>query len=506
MSQTDPLNDGATDGKGNGNPHDALDAWWHRRGLALLTDFYEVTMMGGYFNSGMGQTPASFEYFFRSLPPHNGLAIFAGLEPLIDYLTHLRFSDADLDYLRSLGTLPPAFIDSLADLRFTGTMWAVPEGTPVFPHQPLVRVEAPLMEAQLVESFVLNALNYPTLIATKAARICSAAEGDPVLEFGLRRAHGPDGAVSGSRAAYIGGVEATSNVLAGRLFDIPVRGTLAHSWVMSFPDELSAFRAYVKVYPDNPILLVDTYDTVNSGVPNAIKVFNELKESHPNFRPSIRLDSGDLSRLSKVAHGMLEDAGFKDPLIVASSDLDEDLIADLRRQGAKINAYGVGTHLITSRDHPALGGVYKLVAIDENGKWAPRIKISSNPVKTTDPGRKQLVRYYGEDGQPLGDVLYAADETPATGKQIRAVDPVRLHLRYVIGPVARHEVLLQPVVKDGQRVVQPERVADIRARAQAGIASFPEEYLRLRNPEIYRVMLSPALAKEKGRLLDRDWS
>ncbi|MGE0433428.1 MAG: nicotinate phosphoribosyltransferase [Planctomycetota bacterium] len=487
-------------------PTDMLDAWWHRHSLALLTDFYQVTMMGGYHSSGKAQQPASFEYFFRSLPPHNGLAVFAGLEPLIDYLTQLRFSDADLEYLDSLGTFDRAFLEALRELRFTGNVWAVREGTPVFPHEPLVRVEAPLIEAQLVESFLLNALNYPTLIATKAARICLAAEGDPVLEFGLRRAAGPDGALSGSRAAYIGGVAATSNVLAGRLFDIPVRGTLAHSWVMSFPDELSSFRAYVKVYPDNPILLVDTYDTVHSGVPNAIRVFDELKVSHPGFRPSIRLDSGDLARLSKVAHAALEEAGYTDPLIVASSDLDEDLIADLRRQGAKINAWGVGTHLITSRDHPALGGVYKLVAIHENGAWAPRIKISSNPVKTTDPGRKQLVRYYGEHNEPLGDVLYAADETPATGKQIRAVDPVRLHLRYVLGPVARHEVLLRPVVKDGQRVVEPERVRDIRDRAQAAVASFPEEYLRLRNPEIFRVMLSPALAKEKGRMLDRDWS
>ena len=330
-------------------------------------------------------------------------------------------------------------------------MDAVPEGTLVYPHLPIVRVEGPLAEAQFLETAILNALNYPTLVATKTARICLAATGDPVIEFGLRRAQGPDGGLSGSRASYVGGGSGTSNVLAGKLFGVPVRGTHAHSWVMSFDDELTAFRAYAQVYPESCLLLVDTYDTLRSGVPNALTVFKELRERDPAVRAAIRLDSGDLARLSKAAYRAFTEAGFADPLILASSELDEDLIADLKRQGAKINAWGVGTHLITASNHPALGGVYKLVAAqDAHGEWEPRIKVSSNLGKMTDPGRKRVVRYRDADGRPLGDVLYLQTEQPAAGPVVPFAGLHDPSFLMGLEGVATAEDLLVPIARAGR--------------------------------------------------------
>ena len=343
---------------------DASERWARREDLALLTDYYQLTMMGGYWKSGRQDLTACFNYVFRDLPPHNGFAVFAGVEQLLELVEKLQFTEHDLTYLRSLGTFDEAFLDYLRAFKPRCSIQCVPEGTVVFPHEPLLQLEGPLIVAQLLETAILNSLNFQTLVATKAARIRLACGSDMLVEFGLRRAQGPDGGLSGSRAAYIGGADGTSNVLAGKLFGIPVRGTHAHSWVMSFEDELSAFRAYAAAYPD-PILLVDTYDTLASGLPNALTVFKELRAQGRPVRAAVRLDSGDLSRLSKAAYKIFTEAGFENPMIVASNELNEDLIVDLKRQGAPINSWGVGTHLITSSDWPALGGGYKLTGSAE---------------------------------------------------------------------------------------------------------------------------------------------
>ncbi len=475
--------------------------WVKRQGLALLTDQYELTMMGGYVEQERAEQPAAFDYFFRHLPNDTGYAVFSGLEDLLNFYDTLHFTNADLDYLESLDVFPASFIDYLEEFTPSCTIWAPPEGTLVFPNQPVVRVEGPLAQAQLLETFLLNALNYPTLVATKAARICEAAEGDPVIEFGVRRAQGPDGGLTGARGAYIGGCKASSNVLAGKHFGIPVSGTMAHSWIMSYEDELESFRAYVKTYPKDPVLLVDTYDTLESGVPNAIRVYKEMRDEGKEFRPGIRLDSGDLAQLSKAAHKMFVEAGFEDPLIVASNELDEDLIADLKRQGAKINAWGVGTNLITCKGDPALSGVYKLAAIDPGDGWQPRLKITSNVAKTTEPGRKRPVRYFDENDRPIGDVLYEWDETPLESGDIPGYDRQNLLQYHEIGGAVRCENLLRPVVEQGGRVQPPETLTGIKDRAAQQIASIAEEYKRLRYPALYPVTLSPKLTETKRRLL-----
>jgi len=480
---------------------DAGRAWAGRRDLALLTDFYELTMMHGYWKTGRQDMRVCFEYFFRELPPHNGFAVAAGLGQLVELLRHFRFNEDDLAYVAGLDTFDAGFLDYLRDFRLRGDVFAFPEGSLVFPHEPVVRIEGPLAEAQFLETAVLNALNYPTLIATKTARICLAANGDPVIEFGLRRAQGPDGGLSGSRAAYIGGAAGTSNVLAGKLYDIPVRGTHAHSWVMSFGDESLAFRTYCDVYPDGCLLLVDTYDTLGSGLPNAVQVFDQLRRRDPDVRAAIRLDSGDLARLSKAAYRMFTEAGFADPLILASSELDEDLIADLKRQGARINAWGVGTHLITASNWPALGGVYKLVASRDDGEtWSPRIKTSSNPAKMTNPGRKRVVRYWNKAGVPLGDVLYLLDEDPPAGPLIPHADRENLTFLHGLEGAARWEDMLLPVMRQG-RVLEAEPLERSRIRARDQIASLADFFNDTATTEIYTVGLSPALAELKAELI-----
>ena len=397
-------------------------------------------------------------------------------------------------------------MEYLKDFRLTCSVQAVPEGTVVFPHEPLLQVEGPLIEAQLLETAILNTLNYQTLIATKAARLRLACGDDNLAEFGLRRAHGPDGGLSGSRAAYVGGADCTSNVLAGKVFGIPVQGTLAHSWVMSFDSELEAFRTYA-ANSEQPVLLVDTYDTLTSGLPNAVTVFKELREAGRQVRPAIRLDSGDLARLSKAAHKMFAEAGFDDPLIVASNELDEDLIADLKRQGAPINAWGVGTHLITSSDYPALGGVYKLVAVRETGKdWTPRIKLSSNLAKMTDPGRKRLVRYYDGAGHPLADVIRLAEEPPDVIDPGQPAKPLPFAERHdltflrAVWDAASCETLLEPVVKMGSPSQTARAWRPSASARRAQVAALPEELRRLRNPEIYAVGLSPEPCSREGAL------
>lgn len=486
---------------------DVSQRWAKRENLALLTDFYQLTMMGGYWRTGQKELHACFNYTFRELPPDTGFAVAAGLEQLLDLIDGLRFTEQDLDYLASLKAFDDGFLEYLRDFRLTCSIEAVPEGTVVFPHEPVVQVEGPLIEAQLLETALLNTLNYQTLIATKAARIRLACGDDTLVEFGLRRAQGPDGGLSGSRAAYIGGADSTSNVLAGKVFGIPVQGTHAHSWVMSFDSELDAFRAYAACY-ENPVLLVDTYDTLASGIPNAVTVFKELREAGRTVRPAIRLDSGDLARLSKAASRAFYEAGFADPLIVASNELDEDLIADLKRQGAPINSWGVGTHLITASDHPALGGIYKLVAVRQNGGcWEPRIKLSSNPAKMTDPGRKRVVRYYDGAGHPLADIIRLYDEPTDVIDPGQPAKPVPFAERHdlsflrAIWDATRCEDLLQPVMRNGVRLGPPPSLAEVRERARREVAALSEELRRLRNPEIYSVGLSPKLAAEKGKMM-----
>ncbi len=479
-------------------PSTAPELWIQREGLALLTDYYELTMLAGYLRHGIAGRPAVFEYFFRTLPPHTGYVLTAGLEQFLDYLDNFHFTPADLSYLENLKVFDAPTLDYLANLKLDIEVLAVAEGTPVFPHEPVMQLRGPLAHVQLVETFLLNAMNYSSLIATKTARICQAAQGEPVLEFGLRRAQGPDGGLTGSRASYIGGAVGTSNVLAGRLFNMPVRGTHAHSWVMNFATEREAFEAFAETFPKGCVLLVDTYDTLKSGVPNAIEVF----KANPQLPPAIRIDSGDLAKMSKAAYKLFAQAGMPQVSIVGSNDLDEDLIADLKRQGAKINTWAVGTHLITSKDHPALDGVYKMVAIRQGERWVPRIKLSGNLEKATDPGLKRAVRCYDEDRHPLGDILLTEHEPLPAGPEIKTFHRHYLHQERKLTGVAYVEELLVPVAQHGKRLQPSPSLEAIRQHAQTRMAELPEEYLRLRNPEFYWIGLSADLAHIKREVLE----
>ncbi len=458
----------------------------------MATDLYQLTMVYGYYKSGTAHRKAVFDLFFRRLPWNNGYAIAAGLEQAVEYLNNLRFTKDDLDYLRSLKLFSDDFLEYLGKLRFTGDVDAVVEGTPIFPNEPIMRITAPIAEAQLIETSLANIINHQTLIATKAARIVSAAEGTEVMEFGLRRAQGLGAGLYGSRAAFIGGCKATSNVLAGQLYGIPVKGTQAHAWVMSFPDELTAFRAYADAYPDACLLLVDTYDTIRSGVPNAIAVAKELEAKGHKFL-GIRIDSGDLAYLSKVARQMLDEAGLEHAIIVGSGDLDENLIRDLNIQGAKIDSWGVGTKLITGDDNPALGGVYKLVAIEENGKMVPKIKVSDNAEKTTNPGIKDVVRFYSrETGKTLADLIILADEEVPPHGPLTIFDPIDTWKRKTLRNYDT-ERLLVPIFRGGEQVYECPSVQEIQVYAAQQLEHFWPEYKRLINPEKYIVDLSEKL-------------
>lgn len=469
--------------------------------LALQTDLYQLTMVGGYILEGKKDQWANFDYFFRNIPDEGGYCVLAGLEDIIDYIRQLQFTREDLSYLEGLGVFSKKVLAYLENFKFTGDLWAIPEGTVIFPHEPLIRVTAPLPEAQLIESTVLNVMNFQTLIATKAARVCWAANGDPVIDFGLRRAHGPDGALMASRAAYIGGVDGTSNVLAGRLYGIPVRGTHAHSWVESFPHELDAFRAYAEVYPDSCLLLADTFDTLRSGVPHAIQVGRELREKGHELW-GIRLDSGDLAYLSKEARRMLDEAGFPDAAIVASSDLDEWIIESLKRQGARVDLWGVGTRLVTSFSCPALGGVYKLTAMDDGGEhMTPKIKRSDNPEKITNPGPKKVVRMYDQRGRMRGDVLFLNEERIPTGRPLRAYHPMFHHVFKTYPKRFKKQELMVPIFQKGKLVYQSPPVHTIREHTLKNLKQLDAAYKRFRNPHTYHVSLSPALFRIKQRLL-----
>lgn len=478
-----------------------------QRNLTLLTDLYELTMMQGYFKEKDANETVIFDAFYRSNPNNNGYAITAGLQQVIEYVNNLHFEQEDIDYLRTTGLFGEDFLEYLRHFKFTGDIYAIPEGTVVFPREPLVKVIAPIMEAQLVETALLNIINHQSLIATKTARVIYAAKGDGVMEFGLRRAQGPDAGIYGARAAMIAGCVGTSNVLAGQMFDVPVKGTHAHSWIMSFPDELTAFRTYARLYPTACILLVDTYDTLKSGIPNAIKVFQEMKDAGiPLTFYGIRLDSGDLAYLSKKAKKMLDAAGFPDAVISASNDLDETLISSLKLQGATINSWGVGTNLITSKDCPSFGGVYKLAAVKDKatGEFVPKIKLSENAEKITNPGNKTIQRIYNkETGKIIADLICLVDETYDSKHSLLLFDPIETWKKTHLAPDSyRLRELLVPVFKDGVCVYQSPSVMDIQAYCKQELATLWEESLRLEYPHRTHVDLSMPLWKMKNQLLD----
>ena len=472
--------------------------------LALLTDLYQLTMGYGYWKVGLADRQAVFHLTFRTLPFHGGYAIAAGLDQAVDLLRAFRFDASDLAFLATLAgndgrpLFDRPFLDHLRDLRLTVDVDAMPEGTAVFPHEPLVRVRGPMLQCQLLETPLLTILNFATLVATKAARVTGAARGDPVLEFGLRRAQGVDGGLSASRAAYVGGVHATSNVLAGKRYGIPVKGTHAHSWVMSFDDELSSFQAYAAALPNNCVFLVDTYDTLG-GVRHAATVGRQLRAAGHRM-VGIRLDSGDLAYLSIEARKILDAAGLADVAILASNDLDEHLIASLKEQGATIAVWGVGTKLVTAYDQPALGGVYKLGAIrGDDGRWRHKLKLSEQAAKTSTPGVQQ-VRRYRRDGAFDGDAI--VDElTPPPPGGLTIVDPADAGRRKTFAADADHEDLLVPVFRGGELVYAAPPLSASRGRAIDQLASLHPTHKRLVNPHPYPVGLERSLHELKVRLI-----
>lgn len=465
--------------------------------LTLLTDLYQLTMMNGYRRCKLDERRAVFDIFYRGNGGYS-YAIAAGLEQAIDYILNLHFDQSDIAYLRSLGIFDDDFLKALEKFEFTGDIKAVPEGTMVFPYEPILTVSAPLWQAQLVETALLTFINHQTLIATKAARLKECTK-NKISEFGLRRAQGPDAGIYGARAACIGGCRTTSNVVAGKLFGIPVTGTHSHSWVMSFDTELEAFEKYAEIYPDNCLLLVDTYDTLKSGVPNAIKVFDKLKaEGHKPI--GIRLDSGDLAYLSRKARVMLDEAGHSDCLIFATNDLDEDILLALNSQEAKIDVYGIGTKLITSYNNASLGGVYKLCALEEDGKLVPKIKVSNSHEKTTNPGVKKIVRIF-KDGMAQADLICLEDETFDTSKPLTVFHPEQTWKKTTFTDYELKELMV-PIFKDGKLVYDMPSLKEICQREDESIASFFPEYRRVVNTQEYKVDLSQKLWDLKRELLN----
>lgn len=475
-----------------------------KQNLTLLTDFYELTMMQGYYLNQSNDTVV-FDVFYRDNPCGSGYALCAGLEQVIEYIKDLSFTEEDIEYLRTLQIFDESFLSYLLDFHFSGDIYAIPEGTVVFPMEPLVKVVAPIMEAQLIETALLNIINHQSLIATKASRVVYAAQGAPVMEFGLRRAQGPDAGTLGARAAIIGGCIGTSNVLSAKLYDVPALGTHAHSWIMSFDDEITAFRKYAELYPNNTTLLVDTYDTLRSGVPNAIKVFKELEEAGKMPQKyGIRLDSGDLAYLSKKARKKLDEAGFTQAMITASSDLDEYIIDSLMAQGAKIDSWGVGTKLITSRDCPSFGGVYKLAAIKRNGRFIPKIKLSENQWKITNPGNKKIYRIYEkESGKIKADLIALDEEVLSSSNPLLLFDPIATWKKtYLESNSYILRELLVPIFISGKCVYTSPSVMDIREYSKNEQDTLWDEARRLVNPHMVYVDLSNKLYQMKTELLD----
>ena len=463
----------------------------------MLTDLYQLTMINGYYQCGAKNQMACFDLFYRGSNGYS-YAIAAGLDQAIDYIENLHFDDDDIDYLRSLNILGEDFLAELKGFRFTGSMRAVPEGTLIFPNEPILTIIAPMFEAQLVETALLNLINHQTLIATTASRLTECTKAN-ISEFGLRRAQGPDAGLYGARAAYIGGCRSTSNVLAGQMFGIEIKGTHSHSWVMSFPTELDAFEAYAKVYPDNCLLLVDTYDTLKSGVPNAIKVFKKLREG--GHKPlGIRLDSGDLAYLSRESRKMLDESGFPDAKIFVSNDIDEKVLLSLAQQEAKIDVYGIGTKLITSFNNAALGGVYKLSAIeDEKGNMTPKIKVSNSHGKTTNPGVKKIVRIY-TDGMAMADLICLADDTFDTSVPLTIFHPEQTYKKTTFENYEVKELMVD-IFKDGKLVYERPGLVEIGKYCDKSKAEFFPEYRRVVNTQEYKVDLSENMWNLKQKLL-----
>lgn len=467
----------------------------------MLTDFYEITMANGFLEEGRGDTIVYFDMFFRRIPDGGGFAIMAGVEQLIDYFRHLTFSKEDIDYLRNKQMFSEAFLAYLADFRFCCDVWAVPEGTPIFPHEPVVTIRGPVIQAQFVETMLLLTINHQSLIATKANRIVRAAQGRAVMEFGSRRAQGYDGAVFGARAAYIGGCVGTACTLAERDYGIPALGTMAHSWVQLFDSELEAFRAYARRYPDSCTLLVDTYSTLKSGVPNAIRTFNEILVPAGHRPKGIRIDSGDITYLSKKARRMLDEAGFPDCPITASNSLDEYIIRDMIQQEACVDSFGVGERLITAASDPVFGGVYKLAAVEEDGRIVPRIKVSENVSKITNPCFKKLWRLYDrESGKAIADVLTLHNETIDDTKPYVIFDPEHIWKRKTVENF-RAVSLSKQIFANGRCVYESPVLDDIRRYCREQVDTMWDEVLRFENPHQYYVDLSQPLWDEKQRLL-----
>lgn len=477
------------------------NGWDENINLSMLTDFYEITMSNGYFKEGMKDTIAVFDMFFRDIPERGGFAIMAGVEQLVEYLSNLHFSEKDIAYLRGLNQFDPAFLDYLRDFDFACDVWAVAEGRPIFPGEPIVKVKGPIIQAQMVETMVLLTINHQSLIATKSSRIVRAAEGRPIMEFGARRAQGSDASILGARAAYIAGVAGTSCTVAGEIFRIPVLGTMAHSWVQAFETEYDAFAAYARSYPDNCLLLVDTYNTLRCGVPNAIRVSREILEPQGKRLKGVRIDSGDLAYLSIRTREMLDEAGLQDCKITVSSAVDEYLIQDLLRQGARIDSLGVGERLITSRAEPVFSGVYKLAAVVKEGVPVPRMKLSDNPEKVTNPGEKALYRLYNRTtGKVEADLITLVHEVIDDSQPLTIFDPLHTWKRKTLTDF-RAVPLLEPIFKAGRSTYRKRDIEETRAFCLSQLDSLWDSLKRFENPQEYYVDLSQDLWTLKDNFL-----
>ncbi len=473
------------------------------RNLTMLTDFYEITMANGYFKNKFKDTIAYFDMFFRKVPDGGGFVVMAGVEQLVDYLANLNFTDEDIEYLRSKG-FGEEFLDYLATFEFACDVWAIPEGTPIFPGEPIVKVKGPVIQAQFIETMILLTINHQSLIATKANRICRAAGDKTVMEFGSRRAQGADGAIYGARAAYIGGCVGTACAISDEMFGVPALGTMAHSWIQLFDSELEAFTAYAKEYPDSCTLLVDTYNVLKSGIPNAIKTFDEVLKPLGKRPKGIRIDSGDIAYLSRKARKMLDEAGYPDCAIVASNSLDEYIIRDMLLQGAKVDSFGVGERLITSSSSPMLGGVYKIVAVEKNGEVIPKIKLSENVAKITTPGNKRTYRLYdNETGKAIADLIALAGENVLDTQTYELFDPDFTWKRKTVTNYTVRE-LLEPVFVKGKCVFEKKSVKEIRDYCKAQVDTLWDEVTRFENPHNYYVDLSQPLWDLKHDLLSKN--
>ena len=474
-----------------------------RRNISMLMDLYEMTMAHGYFTKQDNTDRVAFDVFYRRNPDQGGFAIFAGLEQVVDYLLNLHFDEEDIAYFKSLHLFSDEFLEYLRNFKFTGDVYAFKEGSIIYPNEPILTIVAPLIDAQIAETAVLTMINHQSLIATKANRIMRAADGRIVSDFGARRAHNVDAAVYGARAAYIGGVHGTATVLAGQQFDIPVNGTMAHSWVMYHDSEYEAFKAYAEVYPESSVFLVDTYDVLNSGIPNAIKVAKDVLEPKGHRLKGIRLDSGDLAYLAKHARNMLDDAGMEDCKIMASNSLDEYTIASILSQGSPIDIFGVGERLITSKTDPVFGAVYKIVGIEKQGKWEPRIKVSESVTKITNPGLKNVYRVYSAEGKAIAELLTLPGEKPSTDSPYCYIDPEK-PWKELYFENCTFKNMQELVVKDGKQIVKPPTLKEIRAYVQDQLThEIWEEEQRFENPHSHYLDMSPEYYHMKMDLLNR---